>query len=78
MTDQMGTIVGINNKPFNLPDMQQAQEALNNAKEEFIKTVNDKSKWRFFLISVFSYLGYNILFIVNYLSLIIQTNASIL
>ena len=45
--------------------MQQAQEALNNAKEEFIKTVNDKSKWAaLFLFAVFSYLGYNILYLV--------------
>ena len=60
-------VVGINNKPYNLPDFEQAQEALNNAKEEFLKTVNDKSKWAalflfavsFFLIWVIIYYIYS-------------------
>ena len=60
-------IVAVNNKPFDFPDFQQATEALNNAKEEFIKTVNDKSKWAalflfvvsFFLIWVIIYYIYS-------------------
>jgi len=64
---KMGTIVGVDGKAFNMPDFEQAQEALNNAKEEFIKTVNDKSKWAalflfavsFFLIWVIIYYIYS-------------------
>ena len=72
--EKMGEIVGINNQAFNLPNFEDASEALNNAKEEFIKTVNDKSKWAalflfavsFFLIWVIIYYIYSKLSLESY------------
>ena len=67
MTDQIAKVIAIDGNPVNFPDFQQTTEALNNAKEEFIKTVNDKSKWAalflfavsFFLIWVIIYYIYS-------------------
>ena len=69
MTDEISItkVIAVNGNPINFPNLQQTTEALNNAKEEFIKTVNDKSKWAalflfavsFFLIWVIIYYIYS-------------------
>lgn len=42
---KMGKVMGVNGNAINIPDLNDATNALNSAKDEFIKTINDKSKW---------------------------------
>jgi hypothetical protein len=64
---KMGKVMGVNGNAINIPDLNDATNALNSAKDEFIKTINDKSKWAalflfgvsFFLIWVIIYYIYS-------------------